>query len=84
MVEPALSQPETDAPLNERFHLIQAAPVAGTIGAEARELITSSEDVFVFDQSGRSSSTDPQACGASMSGIATGPWPMQCTNKRCP
>ncbi|WP_434734275.1 aminotransferase (plasmid) [Rhizobium sp. YTUHZ044] len=53
MVEPALSQLETDALRKDRFHLIQAAPVAGSIGAEARELITASEDVFVFDQSGR-------------------------------
>ncbi|RWG75157.1 MAG: aminotransferase class III-fold pyridoxal phosphate-dependent enzyme, partial [Mesorhizobium sp.] len=53
MVEPALSPTETGAPTNERFHLIQAAPLAGSIGAEARELITSSEDIFVTDQSGR-------------------------------
>jgi adenosylmethionine-8-amino-7-oxononanoate aminotransferase len=53
MVEPALPLPEIGAPANERFHLIQATPVAGSIGAEARELITSSEDIFVTDQSGR-------------------------------
>lgn len=37
----------------DRFHLIQAAPIASSIGAEARELITSTDGVYVEDQHGR-------------------------------
>ncbi len=53
MVETVLSQTASKALPNDRFHLIQAAPVAGSIGNEARELIASSDDVYVVDQSGR-------------------------------
>ncbi|MDX8480170.1 aminotransferase [Mesorhizobium sp. VK24D] len=40
-------------PANRRFHLVQAAPVARNIGAEARGLITSGEGTYVVDENGR-------------------------------
>jgi adenosylmethionine-8-amino-7-oxononanoate aminotransferase len=44
---------KADRSPQRRVHLIQAAPTAGSIGTEAKELITSAEDIYVTDDSGR-------------------------------